>query len=54
MATLRVGSGKTAPGEGWQLYGQEGVHIDVDTSGAGFSGDPVHHASIYSTGGSQL
>ncbi|GAA2113868.1 hypothetical protein [Streptomyces synnematoformans] len=54
MATLRVGSGKTAPGESWQLYGQEGVYIDVDTSAANFSGNPVYHASIYSTGGNQL
>ncbi|MFB8038636.1 hypothetical protein ACFC5Z_38160 [Streptomyces sp. NPDC056004] len=54
MATLRVGSGKTTPGGGWQTYSTEGVYIDVDTTSAKFSGDPVYHASIYSTGGSQL
>lgn len=41
MAALRVGSGKTAPGQGWQPYGQEGVYIDVDTSSACFTGTPV-------------
>ncbi|MER5619278.1 hypothetical protein [Streptomyces sp. NPDC002215] len=54
MATLRVGSGKTTPGGGWQTYSTEGVYIDIDTTSAKFSGDPVYHASIYSTGGSQL
>lgn len=34
MATLRVGSGKTAPGEGWQPYGQEAVYIDSTGSDA--------------------
>ncbi|WP_435240662.1 hypothetical protein [Streptomyces cucumeris] len=54
MATLRVGSGKTSPGQGWQLYGQEGVFLDVDTSAARFAGTPVYTASLNSTGGNQL
>lgn len=54
MATLRTGSGKTAAGEGWRIYGDVGSYIDVDTSAAGFTGSPVYHTSIYSTGGSQL
>lgn len=54
MATIRVGAGKTAPGQDWQLYGQEGVFIDVDTTSACFAGAPVYTTSLSSTGGSQL
>lgn len=54
MATIRVGAGKTEPGQGWQLYGAEGVYIDVDTSSAHFRGNPIYTTSLSSTGGSQL
>ncbi|CAL9470031.1 hypothetical protein [Streptomyces sp. enrichment culture] len=54
MATLRVGAGRTEPGQGWKVYGSEGIYIDVDTSDAHFSGDPVYTTSLSSTGGTQL
>ncbi|MFJ8849321.1 hypothetical protein [Streptomyces sp. NPDC102437] len=54
MATLRVGAGKTAPGQGWQAYQPVPgvIYIDVDTSAAHFEGNPTYTTSLSSTGGS--
>lgn len=49
--TVRIGAGSTAPGEGWQTYGDNfGIYLDVDTSSAHFSGTPVYTASVGGNG----
>ncbi|MER7209442.1 hypothetical protein [Streptosporangium sp. NPDC000239] len=53
MPTARIASGHTAPGQGWQAYGPNGIYIDVDTTAAHFTGAPVYVTSIGSTGGNQ-
>ncbi|MEU8104460.1 hypothetical protein AB0C18_12140 [Nonomuraea muscovyensis] len=46
--TQRIASGRTVPGEGWQLYvnNSPGLYIDIDTSAAHFTGDPIYTASV--------
>ncbi|MDP9868135.1 MULTISPECIES: hypothetical protein [Streptosporangium] len=47
----RVAAGKTAPGEGWESYGNgTGLYIDVDTTSANFTGTPVYTSSVGGTG----
>ncbi|CAL9623553.1 hypothetical protein [Streptomyces sp. enrichment culture] len=54
MSTFRIASGRTAPGQGWQPYMNEGSYLYVDTRSAKFQGNPTYVASLSSTGGSQL
>ncbi|MEU1516066.1 hypothetical protein ABZ490_28690 [Streptomyces sp. NPDC005811] len=46
MSTQRTASGHTAPGQGWQNYNNAGIFIDVDTSTAGFTGNPTYVISL--------
>ncbi len=48
MASLKVGTGSTTPGTGWQIYTTDGIYIDVNTSSANFSSTPVYVASLRS------
>ncbi|MFI7440910.1 hypothetical protein [Nonomuraea indica] len=47
-STQRIASGRTEPGVGWNLYvnNSPGLYIDVDTSAAHFTGDPVYTVSV--------
>lgn len=45
MATARIGSGSTTPGEGWVDHFQ-GIYLDVDTSSAHFVGTPQYFTSL--------
>ncbi|MEU1342478.1 hypothetical protein ACIPX0_48115 [Streptomyces sp. NPDC090075] len=49
MATARIGSGSTAPGQGWTAYGQ-GITLDIDTSSAVFDGAPRYFTSLGASG----
>jgi hypothetical protein len=44
--TQRIASGRTVPGQGWQVYGPNGIFIDVDTSSAKFTGNPTYVSSV--------
>ncbi|NET56674.1 MAG: hypothetical protein F6K47_11075 [Symploca sp. SIO2E6] len=48
MSSIKIGSGETPAGStAWQAYnGTEGVFVDVNTSGAGFTTTPNYVASI--------
>ncbi|MEU1879806.1 hypothetical protein ABZ470_21045 [Streptosporangium sp. NPDC020072] len=46
-------SGRTEPGQGWQVYTDTTITLQVDTGDAEFAATPVYVASISSTGGSQ-
>jgi hypothetical protein len=48
MATLKVGTGSTTAGTGWQVYTPDGIYIDINTSAAQFSSVPVYVASLRS------
>jgi hypothetical protein len=50
--TQRIASGSTVPGQGWVAYaGNAGLYIDVDTSSARFTGNPVYTSSVGGIGG---
>jgi hypothetical protein len=51
MATARIASGQTAPGQGWQQHGEAGVYLDVDTSSAKFDSTPTYGVSLGGPGG---
>ncbi|GAA3117838.1 hypothetical protein [Streptosporangium carneum] len=51
MPTARIASGSTAPGQGWQAYTASGILIDVDTTSARFTGNPVYVTSVGGAGG---
>jgi hypothetical protein len=53
MPTARIGAGSTAPGQGWQAYGANGIFIDVNTTSASFSGRPIYVTSVGGAGGGQ-
>lgn len=43
----KIASGITTPGStNWQVYGETGIYVDVDTSAAGFTTTPVYVISI--------
>jgi hypothetical protein len=48
MATHRIASGKTTPGQtAWQQYqGGNGIFVDVNTTAGNFSAAPVYITSI--------
>ncbi|GAB2488833.1 hypothetical protein GCM10027187_65060 [Streptosporangium sandarakinum] len=48
-----VASGQTIPGWGWKAYGPNSVYIDIDTSAAGFTGNPIYLTAIGGVGGMQ-
>jgi hypothetical protein len=62
MPTHRISAGRTAPGQGWQQYqNQGGVFIDVDTTQHGFTTTPVYVTALHgqsahwdTTGGSSV
>jgi photosystem II stability/assembly factor-like uncharacterized protein len=54
MATARIASGKTEPGQGWQQYSEKGVTLTVDTSSAKFSTTPRYVISLSGPGGSMF
>ncbi len=44
---FRIAVGKTSPGNtNWIQYGQNGIYVDIDTSGAGFSSTPFYFTSL--------
>ncbi|MBB2913111.1 hypothetical protein FHS43_004409 [Streptosporangium becharense] len=46
----RIAAGRTAPGEGWTYYlNGAGLYIDVDTTSAHFTGNPVYTVSVGGT-----
>ena len=47
-------SGSTAPGVGWVQYGADGIYIDINTSGCGFSTTPRYITSIQGGGNKWL
>jgi hypothetical protein len=51
-AAPTVCKGQTAQGAtAWQQYSPEGIYLDVNTSGCGFSSTPLYFTSIGGTGG---
>ncbi|RBQ18619.1 hypothetical protein DP939_19210 [Spongiactinospora rosea] len=50
MPTARIAAGSTAPGQGWQPYGANGIYIDVDTTSGRFTGAPIYVSSVGGTG----
>ncbi|MCF6467012.1 hypothetical protein FAF44_01110 [Nonomuraea sp. MG754425] len=53
MPTARIAAGQTAPGQGWQPYGANGIYIDVNTTDGRFTGKPIYVTSIGGAGGNQ-
>jgi hypothetical protein len=50
MATTRIASGRTNPGStAWVAYGASGIYVDVDTTAARLTGNPVYVTSIGGT-----
>ncbi|MCT4581854.1 MAG: hypothetical protein N4A35_10585 [Flavobacteriales bacterium] len=47
-------SGSTTPGVGWVQYGADGIYIDVNTSGCGFTSTPRYITSIQGGGNKWL
>jgi len=47
MASHRIASGSTPVGEtAWQIYGSNGIYVDIDTSSANFSATPIYITSL--------
>jgi hypothetical protein len=51
MATARIASGQTTPGQGWKQHGEGGVYLDVDTRSAKFDSTPKYVISLGGPGG---
>jgi hypothetical protein len=54
MATTRIASGRTTPGStAWQAYvpsNGRGIYVDIDTTAAQLTGNPVYITSIGGSG----
>ncbi|MET8139012.1 hypothetical protein ABZU32_01745 [Sphaerisporangium sp. NPDC005288] len=43
---VRIGAGRTIPGQGWAPYGPNGLYLNVDTTSGHFVGTPTYTWSI--------
>ncbi|MGW4638839.1 hypothetical protein ACWEN6_09930 [Sphaerisporangium sp. NPDC004334] len=43
---VRIGAGRTVPGQGWVPYGPNGLYLNVDTTSGHFVGTPVYTFSM--------